>query len=233
MTFRPEENSAPNQTTPEQLDGMSPDQLATIAGPALERLERGFLPPAVFMPIRELVRMSTLEIVGFQAGTNGERVLIGHRGNESGDRWWSGMMNLPGSVMLPTEALEPWEPKMADGRPVSLGNTSYSVDITTPVDRILHTEFNGSIERVAPVRELLRYWTSNGVNKIAENKVEVWTEVDFAPGFDEVLGGAFYDTAEIIEDPPENLVNGHEYFIELGMLAGPDRIIAHLQQCSE
>lgn len=219
MTFRPQTNSAPYQATPEQLDAMSQAELAAYAAPALERLERGFLPPAVFMPIRELTRTSTLEIVGLQAGTNGERVLIGRRDDDPGDRWWSGMMNLPGSVILPTEELEPMEIEMADGRAVDLGHTTFSTDITTPTDRILGKEFGGSIRRVAPVRELMRFWTNNNTNNIAEHKVSVWTEVEITPGYDEIVGGAFYDVAEIIENPPESLVHGHEYFIELGMLA--------------
>jgi hypothetical protein len=119
--------------------------------------------------------------------------------------------------ILPTEELEPLELRMADGRLVDLGGARVSQDITTPADRILHKEFAGSIHRVAPVTELMRYWVD--VGKIAENKISSCTEVDLAPGHDEVVGGAFYDTQDIIDNPPENLVHGHAYFIELGVLA--------------
>lgn len=203
--------------TPEEFDAASAEDLAAYAGPALERLPRGFLPPAVFMPIRERIRASTLDVVTFIAGTHGERVLVGQRGAQPGDRWWTGMQNIAGSVILPTEELEPLEVRMADGRRVDLGGARISQDITKPVDRILNKEFGGSVQRVAPVRELMRYWVD--VENIAENKISSWTEVALAPGHDEVVGGAFYDTQDIIDNPPENLVHGHAYFIELGLLA--------------
>jgi len=174
------------------------------------------------MPIRERIRGSTLEIVGFQAGTRGERVLIGHRGTQSGDRWWPNRLNLPGALILPTEKLKPLDLRMADGRPASTGRGRFSQDITTPTDRILGDEFKGSIQRaqkVAPVHELMRYWVDVDEDKIAENKIEVWTQVELAPGHEEVTNGAFYDTQELIDNPPEMLVDGHAYFVELGQFA--------------
>jgi hypothetical protein len=84
--------------SPEELNVATPEELAAYAAPALERLPRGFIPPAVFMPIRERVRASTLDVVGFHAGTHGERVLIGQRGSQPGDRWWDGKLNIAGSV---------------------------------------------------------------------------------------------------------------------------------------
>jgi hypothetical protein len=203
--------------SPEELNAASAEELAAYAGPALERLPRGFLPPAVFMPLRERVRASTLDVVTFLSGTDGDRVLVGQRGAQPGDRWWSGMQNIAGSVILPTEELEPLEVRMADGRQVDLGGARISQDITTPADRILSKEFGGSVQRVAPVRELMRYWVD--VGNISENKISSWTEVALAPDHDEVIGGAFYDTQDIIANPPENLVHGHAYFIELGLLA--------------
>lgn len=202
---------------PEELKAANADELAAYAAPALERLPRGFLPPPVFMPIRERIRASTLDVVGFHAGTNGERVLIGQRGTQPGDRWWAGQLNIAGAVILPTEELDPLELRMTDGRPVDLGVARVSQDITKPADRILKKEFEGSIRRVAPVKEVMRYWLDAG--NIAENKITCWTEVDLAPEHDDVVGGTFYDTQEIIDNPPENLVYGHAYFIELGLLA--------------
>jgi len=203
--------------TSEQLNAASAEELAEYAGPALERLPRGFLHPAVFMPIRERIRASTLDVVTFLSGTKGERVLVGQRGVQPGDRWWSGMQNIAGSVILPTEELEPIEVRMSDGRLVDLGGARISHDITTPADRILNKEFGGSVKRVAPVKELMRYWID--VENISENKISSWTEVALAPGNDEIIGGVLYDTQDIIDRPPENLVHGHEYFIELGLCA--------------
>ncbi|HSX31631.1 MAG TPA: hypothetical protein VLF43_00060 [Candidatus Saccharimonadales bacterium] len=208
------------KATPEQLAAASNEELAEYAGPALERLQRGRLPPAVFMPIRELTRPSTLDVIGFHAGTHGERVLIGQRGAEPGDRWWAGRRNITGSLVLPTEeGLEPIELRMADGRPVDLNGARVSQDITTPADRILRVELQGSVQRVAPVRELMTYWVDVPDRKISEHKITSWTQVDLAPGHQEVIGGAFYDTERIINDPPENLVHGHAYFIERAALA--------------
>ncbi len=203
----------------EELNAATPAELAAFAGPALERLPRGILPPAVFMPIRERVRASTLDVIGFLAGTRGEQVLIGQRGAQPGDRWWAGRQNIPSSIILPTAELEPLELRMADGRPVELEGARVSQDITTPADSILTKEFKGSIQRVAPVSELMRYWVDVDHDKIAENKISCWTEVDLAPGHDEVIGGAFYDTQAVIDGQLPNLVVGHEYFIELGLLA--------------
>lgn len=205
------------KATPEQLNAATPKELAEYAAPALDRIPRGFLPGAIFGPIRSRVRASTLDVVTFQAGTSGERVLVGQRGAEPGDRWWSGMQNIAGSVILPTEELEPMELRMADGRPVNIGVARVSQDITTPADRILAKEFGGSIRRTAPVRELMRYWVD--VDDISENKITSWTEVALAAEYGEVIGGAFYDTDEIINNPPVNLVDGHEWFIEQAMLA--------------
>lgn len=205
--------------SPEELDAASIEEIAAYVGPGLERMPRGFLPPPVFSPIRERIRASTLDVVTFLSGTQGEQVLVNHRGAQPGDRWWVNKLNIAGSLILPTEELKPLEVRMADGRPVDLGGARISQDITTPADRILKKEFAGSVQRVAPVKELMRFWVDVDADNIAENKISSWTEVSLAPGYDEVAGGAIYDTEDFIKDPPENLVHGHAYFIELSMLA--------------
>src|SRR5262245_57343689 len=106
------------EASPEELDAATPAELAAYAAAALRRLARGFLPPAVVAEIRRLTRPSTQDVVLFRAGTNGAEVLVGQRGHDPGDRWWQGMLNISGSVILPTEELEPLELTMADGRPV-------------------------------------------------------------------------------------------------------------------
>ena len=199
------------------LEGMSQERVAAFAGAALGLIEAGGrLPFDVFGPIRQRARMSTVEVVAFQAGTNGERVLIGQRTSDPQD-WWSGQLNLPGSVILPNEALEPEDLVMSNGRRVDLRHVTVSKDLTTPTNRILREEFNGSVRRTAPVEKLERYWV-NG-SRSTETKTWVLTEAELNPAHEYVLGGNFYDTQEIIASPPENLVVGHEYFIDLGFQA--------------
>jgi hypothetical protein len=199
------------------LDAATPNEIADYIGPGLDRLTVGRQPAKVFVPLRRLAVMSTVEVVAFQAGTEGEQVLIGQRGADPGDKWWVGMLNLPGSVILPNEELEPSELTMSDGRPVDIGLSVVSSDFTQPSDRILQTEFKGSIERVAPVNELMRRWVKSESG--TENKTWVWTEVDLAVGHEGVAGGNFYDTQDIINNPPSNLVRAHHYFVEQGLLA--------------
>jgi len=202
----------------EELDAASPKELAQFAGPALDRLPVGRLPYEVFVPIRRLAVLSTVEVIAFQTGTEAERVLIGQRGKDPGDRWWQGKLNLPGSVILPNEDLEEdGQLVMSDGRPVDIGEVVVSSDLTKPADRILDTEFRGSVARTSSVRELERHWVR--AESGTENKTWVWTEADLADGHEGVLEGDFYDTQEIINNPPRNLVHGHPYFVEQGLFA--------------
>jgi 8-oxo-dGTP pyrophosphatase MutT (NUDIX family) len=201
----------------EELETASPTEIAKYVGPGLERLPVGRLAPEVFVPIRRLVLMSTIEVVAFEEGSEGERVLIGQRGADPGDKWWAGMLNLPGSVILPNEELEPIELFMNDGRPVDIGQAVVSRDLTTPTDRILRTEFCDSVSRTTPVTELMRRWVNSESG--TENKTWVWTEVGLTEGHEGIRDGDFYDTQEIIDDPPSNLVRGHHYFVEQGRLA--------------
>ncbi|HKU19229.1 MAG TPA: hypothetical protein VJP80_08270 [Candidatus Saccharimonadales bacterium] len=204
---------------PSQADihAATPDEIAEYVGPALDSLQAGRQPAKIFVPLRRLVLMSTVEIVAFKAGTEGEQVLLGKRGADPGDKWWVGMLNLPGSVILPNEDLEQTELIMSDGRPVDIGDIIVSSDLTRPSDRILRTEFQESVRRVAPVNELMRRWVKAPSG--TENKTWVWTEVDLAEGHEAVIGGNFYDTQKVIDTPPSNLVCGHHYFVEQGLLA--------------
>lgn len=200
------------RATDAELDEATREQLADYLGPGLDRLEVGRQLPEVFVPLRRLVLMSTVEVIAFEAGTDGERVLIGQRGKDPGDKWWQGMYNLPGSVILPNEEIEPEVLTMSDGRPVDIGSAVVSSDLTTPTDRILRTEFNGSVTRQAPVTELMRRWVKSSSG--TENKTWTWTEVGLSEGHEGVSGGDFFDTQDIIDNPPSKLVRGHHYFVQ-------------------
>ncbi len=202
--------------TEADLEAAAPNEIAAYVAPGLNRLEPGKLLPEVFVAVRRLVRLSGIEVVAFEAGTEGERVLLGCRKETPGDLWWVGMLNLPGSVIQPDEPLKPMELFMSDGRPVDTGHAVVSDDLTTPTDRILNTEFSGSVTRAAPVHELMRYWVS--AESGTENKACVWTEVDLTEGYEGVADGGFYDTREIIDNPPADLVKGHHYWVEQGLL---------------
>jgi hypothetical protein len=199
------------------------EQIAALAdriGPELSRIrKRGRLPPKLFLPITKLAVMSTVEVVAFEAGSDANRVLIGRRGNDPGDKHFQGRLNLPGSVVLPTDKLEPVQWTMDDGTPVDVGRAVISRDFTSVADRILATELKGSVKRVPDMhaQEFMHYLIWGNARK--ENKTEVWTEVQLAEGHEGVLRGDFYETQEIIHHPPEDLVYGHHYFVERALQA--------------
>ena len=209
MTLRPPSRS--------ELEVASLEEIAKYVGPGLEMFPQGRLPADVFVQMRRLTMMSTVEVVAFEKGTEGERVLLGLRGYDPGDHWWVGKLNLPGSVRLPNEVLEPEELFMSDGRPVDTGSAIVSNDLVTPSDRILQTEFRGSVTRTSPITKLMRREVQ--AESGTENKYWVWTEAELTEGHEGVLDGDFFDTQEVIDNPPLNLVQGHHYFVERGRMA--------------
>ncbi len=204
--------------SPAALDAATLGDIAEYVGPGLDRLPKGRQHPKVFVPLRRLVVTSTVEVVAFQAGTEGEKVLIGRRGYDPGDPYWQGMLNLPGSLRIPTEELEGTELVMSDGRSVDIEPSVITFDLIAPkTDLVLATEFEGSVKRVGDVHELFSALVDSESGR--ENKTWTWTEADLVEGHNSPIDGTFYDTAAIITDPPKNLLRGHHYFVEKALEA--------------
>lgn len=183
----------------EALAEATPEELAQLAADCMSALPEGRQPFNLFRQLRRLVVMSTIELVPLRNKAGKTEVLLGQRPTGPEEPWWGGMLNLPGSVVLPTEELADYH------------------DYQTPSDRILREEFKGSVQRTGDIHIFDRGFPRSISG--TEHKTWAWTTVDLAEGYDAPVGGDFYDLHEAIYNPPETLVKSHSRVILDGFRA--------------
>ena len=185
--------------TNEEIAALDPTLRAEAAAAFLQSLEAGYQPFPLFRQLRRLVVMSTVELVPIHTSSEKLQVLVGQRPTGPEEPWWGGQLNLPGSVLLPNESLNDYH------------------DLETPSDRILMTEFSGTVQRASKLHVFDRGLPTGESGR--ENKTWAWAEVTLVDGYDTPRGGEFYDAEEIVANPPETLVEGHAQTIRRGLQA--------------
>lgn len=172
----------------QNIEDMSQARVAEMAALYLKNIEPGTYPLTLFEQLARLVVTSTVEIVPLRVKHDTIEVLLARR--PSDDPWWPGQWHLPGTVLLPNEAIE------------------HTRDYDTSIDRLLASEFNQSIKRdgAANMFDVQRRVTPRGT----EQTVLCWVLVSMNSE-DEALSNARFFNAETVHSvlDAESVIDGH------------------------
>ena len=179
-----------------EMEGMSKEELAALAAACLERLEPGRQPFSLFEQLARHVVTSTVEIVPLLQSDGAQKVLLARRPDD--DPWWPGMWHLPGTILLPSDAAN-------DTR-----------DYDTPIERLLHDEFHGSIAKVGAVN--LFDIQRRSIPRGKEQTVFGWIDIVLNDGYSHAEGGTFFDVTGLDANLPDGgVIDGHMDTIRLAL----------------
>ena len=178
------------------LDKLTQAQIADLATSCLERLEPGRQPLPLFTQLARHVVTSTVEVVPLMERNDKIEVLMAKRSDD--DLWWPGQWHLPGTVLLPTDAV------------------SHAYDYETIVARLYTDEFSQSVVKRGDARvfDVQRRLIPRG----SEQTVFAWSLIDLVEGVDAIEGGELFDAETIHEQlQGQVVVEGHLNTVKLAL----------------